>query len=177
MSKNEEINLLKALNKQEYDLLLQYAKENQEDLMEKWFNADQSSFSELIRYENLQLKYLKNHLKKSSKEDAIFHLGMLMGTIETLDHLFYEKEQEVLTANIYGKQISSIEHLKEVIQLLEAYGNMNCSEICEKLNLEEADLLKIIDKAVSVNLIASSGEGECQLYGLTDTGRYLSRRL
>ena len=30
--------------------------------------------------------------------------------------------------------------------------------------LEEADLLKIIDKAVSVNLIASSGEGECQLY-------------
>lgn len=177
MSKNEDINLLETLNKQEYDLLLQYAKENQEDLMEKWFNADQSSFSELLRYENLQLKHLKHHLEESSKEDAIFHLGMLMGTIETLDHLFYEKEQEVLTANIYGKQISSIEHLKEVMQLLETYGGMNCTEMYERLNLEEADLLKIIDKAVSVNLITSSGEGECQLYELTDTGRYLSRQL
>ena len=37
--------------------------------------------------------------------------------------------------------------------------------------------LQIIDKSDSVNLIASSGEGECQLYELTDTGRYLSRQL
>lgn len=172
-----QTNLLEALNNQEYDFLLQYAEDNQEYVIAEWFNSDHSSFSQTLRYGNSQLKYFKHHLEKSSKDNAIFHLGILMGIIDTMEHFSYEEEQESLTANIYLKQVLSIKHLKDIIQLLESHGVMNHSEICKNLDLKESTLSEIMKKTNPTNLIDSTRAGKYKLYKLTDTGRYLSRQL
>lgn len=172
-----QTNLSEALIKQDYDLLIQYAADNEELITEKWHNADRVSTAQTLRYGNSQLKYFRLHLEKSSKENALFRLGTLMGLIETLEHFSHEKDQENLTANIYAKQVLSIRHLKEIIQLLESHGVMNHSEICQNLNLKESTLSEIMKKTDSTNLIASTKAGKYKLYRLTDSGRYLSRQL
>lgn len=172
-----QTNLLESLNKQEYEFLIQYADDNQEHVMEEWYNADYSLCSQTLRYGNSQLKYFKQHLRTSPKDYAIFHLGSLMGHIEVLEHFSYEKEQENLASKIYAKQVLSVKHLKDIIQLLEAHGIMSHSEICHSLNLKVSTLSEIMKKINSANLIISSKAGKYKLYRLTDTGRNLSRQL
>ena len=172
-----QTNLSESLEKQEYTALIQYASDNKEYVINEWYNSDNSSLSQILRYGNSQLNYFEHHLPTASKEDAIFQLGTLMGVIKTLKDFLHEKQQENLTAQIYQKQVLSVKHLKDIILLLEAHGIMSHSEICKNLDLKESTLSEIMKKAASTNLIISSKAGKYKLYRLSDNGRYLSRQL
>ena len=169
--------LSESLEKQEYTTLIQYASDNKEYVINEWYNSDNSSLSQILRYGNSQLNYFEHHLPTASKEDAIFQLGTLMGVIKTFKDFLHEKQQENLTAQIYQKQVLSVKHLKDIILLLEAHGIMSHSEICKNLDLKESTLSEIMKKAASTNLIISSKAGKYKLYRLSDNGRYLSRQL
>lgn len=172
-----QTNLSESLEKQEYTTLIQYASDNKEYVINEWYNSDNSSLSQILRYGNSQLNYFEHHLPTASKEDAIFQLGTLMGVIKTLKDFLHEKQQGNLTAQIYQKQVLSVKHLKDIILLLEAHGIMSHSEICKNLDLKESTLSEIMKKAASTNLIISSKAGKYKLYRLSDNGRYLSRQL
>lgn len=172
-----QTNLSESLEKQEYTTLIQYASDNKEYVINEWYNSDNSSLSQILRYGNSQLNYFEYHLPTASKEDAIFQLGTLMGVIKTLKDFLHEKQQGNLTAQIYQKQVLSVKHLKDIILLLEAHGIMSHSEICKNLDLKESTLSEIMKKAASTNLIISSKAGKYKLYRLSDNGRYLSRQL
>lgn len=172
-----QTNLSESLEKQEYTTLIQYASDNKEYVINEWYNSDNSSLSQILRYGNSQLNYFEHHLPTASKEDAIFQLGTLMGVIKTFKDFLHEKQQENLTAQIYQKQVLSVKHLKDIILLLEAHGIMSHSEICKNLDLKESTLSEIMKKAASTNLIISSKAGKYKLYRLNDNGRYLSRQL
>lgn len=172
-----QTNLSDSLEKQEYTTLIQYASDNKEYVINEWYNSDNSSLSQILRYGNSQLNYFEHHLPTASKEDAIFQLGTLMGVIKTFKDFLHEKQQENLTAQIYQKQVLSVKHLKDIILLLEAHGIMSHSEICKNLDLKESTLSEIMKKAASTNLIISSKAGKYKLYRLSDNGRYLSRQL
>lgn len=172
-----QTNLSESLEKQEYTTLIQYASDNKEYVINEWYNSDNSSLSQILRYGNSQLNYFEHHLPTASKEDAIFQLGTLMGVVKTLKDFLHEKQQENLTAQIYQKQVLSVKHLKDIILLLEAHGIMSHSEICKNLDLKESTLSEIMKKAASTNLIISSKAGKYKLYRLSDNGRYLSRQL
>ncbi len=172
-----QTNLSESLEKQEYTTLIQYASDNKEYVINEWYNSDNSSLSQILRYGNSQLNYFEHHLPTASKEDAIFQLGTLMGVIKTFKDFLHEKQQENLTAQIYQKQVLSVKHLKDIILLLEAHGIMSHSEICKNLDLKESTLSEIMKKAASTNLIISSKAGKYKLYRLSDNGRYLSRQL
>ena len=172
-----QTNLSESLEKQEYTTLIQYASDNKEYVINEWYNSDNSSLSQILRYGNSQLNYFEHHLPTASKEDAIFQLGTLMGVIKTFKDFLHEKQQENLTAQIYQKQVLSVKHLKDIILLLEAHGIMSHSEICKNLDLKESTLSEIMKKASSTNLIISSKAGKYKLYRLSDNGRYLSRQL
>ena len=172
-----QTNLSESLEKQEYTTLIQYASDNKEYVINEWYNSDNSSLSQILRYGDSQLNYFEHHLPTASKEDAIFQLGTLMGVIKTFKDFLHEKQQENLTAQIYQKQVLSVKHLKDIILLLEAHGIMSHSEICKNLDLKESTLSEIMKKAASTNLIISSKAGKYKLYRLSDNGRYLSRQL
>ena len=172
-----QTNLSESLEKQEYTTLIQYASDNKEYVINEWYNSDNSSLSQILRYGNSQLNYFEHHLPTASKEDAIFQLGTLMGVIKTLKDFLHEKQQGNLTAQIYQKQVLSVKHLKDIILLLEDHGIMSHSEICKNLDLKESTLSEIMKKAASTNLIISSKAGKYKLYRLSDNGRYLSRQL
>ena len=101
-----QTNLLETLEKHEYVTL------------DVWYNSDSSSFAQTVRYGNSQLKHFEHYLQKTSKDNAVFQLGSLMGVIQTLKEFFHAKEEENLNAQIYQKQISSTKHLKDIILLL-----------------------------------------------------------
>lgn len=172
-----QTNLLEILEKHEYVTLTQYASDNKEHIMDVWYNSDSSSFAQTVRYGNSQLKHFEHYLQKTSKDNAVFQLGSLMGVIQTLKEFFHAKEEENLNAQIYQKQISSTKHLKDIILLLEAHGIMTHSEICQNLGLKESTLSEIMKKSASTNLILSTKAGKYKLYRLSDNGRHLSRQL
>lgn len=172
-----QTNLLETLEKHEYVTLTQYASDNKEHIMDVWYNSDSSSFAQTVRYGNSQLKHFEHYLQKTSKDNAVFQLGSLMGVIQTLKEFFHAKEEENLNAQIYQKQISSTKHLKDIILLLEAHGIMTHSEICQNLGLKESTLSEIMKKSASTNLILSTKAGKYKLYRLSDNGRHLSRQL
>ena len=174
---HEQTNLLETLEKHEYVTLTQYASDNKEHIMDVWYNSDSSSFAQTVRYGNSQLKHFEHYLQKTSKDNAVFQLGSLMGVIQTLKEFFHAKEEENLNAQIYQKQISSTKHLKDIILLLEAHGIMTHSEICQNLGLKESTLSEIMKKSASTNLILSTKAGKYKLYRLSDNGRHLSRQL
>lgn len=172
-----QTNLLETLEKHEYVTLTQYASDNKEHIMDVWYNSDSSSFAQTVRYGNSQLKHFEHYLQKTSKDNAVFQLGSLMGVIQTLKEFFHAKEEENLNAQIYQKQISSTKHLKDIVLLLEAHGIMTHSEICQNLGLKESTLSEIMKKSASTNLILSTKAGKYKLYRLSDNGRHLSRQL
>ena len=172
-----QTNLLETLEKHEYVTLTQYASDNKEHIMDVWYNSDSSSFAQTVRYGNSQLKHFEHYLQKTSKDNAVFQLGTLMGVIKTLNEFFQVKEEENLNAKIYQKQISSTKHLKDIVLLLEAHGIMTHSEICQNLGLKESTLSEIMKKSASTNLILSTKAGKYKLYRLSDNGRHLSRQL
>ena len=112
-----QTNLSESLEKQEYTTLIQYASDNKEYVINEWYNSDNSSLSQILRYGNSQLNYFEHHLPTASKEDAIFQLGTLMGVIKTFKDFLHEKQQENLTAQIYQKQVLSVKHLKSAVNL------------------------------------------------------------
>ena len=174
---HSQTNLLETLEKQDYDTLIQYAFDNEEHIMDGWYNTDDAFFSQILRYGTSQLKYLERHLEQFSKDYAIFQLGTLMGVIKTIEHFFYEKEQQNLTSKLYKDQVLSVKHLDDIILLLESHGLMTHSEICQSLELKESTLSEIMKKAAPTNLIISTKAGKYKLYRLTDNGRYLSKQL
>ena len=86
-----QTNLSESLEKQEYTTLIQYASDNKEYVINEWYNSDNSSLSQILRYGNSQLNYFEHHLPTASKEDAIFQLGTLMGVIKTFKDFLHEK--------------------------------------------------------------------------------------
>ena len=57
-----QTNLSESLEKQEYTTLIQYASDNKEYVINEWYNSDNSSLSQILRYGNSQLNYFEHHL-------------------------------------------------------------------------------------------------------------------
>lgn len=174
---NKEINLLQTLESKEYDLLLRYASENQQYLMERRQEEQWEDYERSIRYGMSLLRYFERHLQEKLREKTVFRLGALMGTLETCDRLSYEEMQVDWVRIHYKEQVLSVKHLDEVVLTLEMHGFMTHSELCESIHMKESTLSEFMKKVKPANLISSVKSGKYKIYRLTDTGRRLGKQL
>lgn len=174
---NKELNLSQMLINEEYEMLIKYAKDNQQYLMSEWYNTEAAEFQKKIRLGTTVLRYFERHLQDSMKYMAIFKIGVLKGTVENFEYLLYERMKDNLAERVYKKEILAIKHLSDIIFLLETQGVMSHSEICEYLKLKESTLSEIMKKNDLNKLISFSRSGKYKLYRLTDEGRRIGKQL
>lgn len=68
-----QTNLSESLEKQEYTTLIQYASDNKEYVINEWYNSDNSSLSQILRYGNSQLNYLNITYQRHQKRMLFFN--------------------------------------------------------------------------------------------------------
>lgn len=173
----KELDLQETLQHEDYEMLINYASDNQEKILIEWTKVNKSERHNIVRYGMMLMKYFEQHLPQISKDTALFRLGALAGTLEVCDRFSYEESQEHRAETLYKEQVSSIKHLDEIILALELHGIMSHSELCEYLDLKESTLSEVMKKVNLTNLVVSSKHGKYKLYRLTDAGRRLGKQL
>lgn len=174
---DKEFDLLEGLQLQEYQKLIEYAKDNQQFVISSWYNQEHNIFEKTLRLGASILGFFEKHLKKDSRDSAIFNLGTLNGVMTNLDIFLHEEIQNELAEKLYKEQVLSVKHLADIIILLETHGIMTHSEICEALTLKTSTLSEIMKKISLTQLIDYSRSGKYKIYRLTDSGRRLGKQL
>lgn len=172
---NREMNLLEKLENKEFELVINYAMDNQQQIISKWLSEDRTSVKESTQVGMSMLTRVERYLKDYYK--ALFRLGALKGTVECFEHLIYESDLDEWTKRAYKDDVLAIKHLDEIILSLEVHGKMTHSEICKDLDLKESTLSEIMKKVNMTKLISHSKVGKYKVYMLTESGRRLGRQL
>ena len=82
---NREMNLLEKLENKEFELVINYAMDNQQQIISKWLSEDRASVKESTQVGMSMLTRVERYLKDYYK--ALFRLGALKGTVECFEHL------------------------------------------------------------------------------------------
>ncbi len=114
----KDMDLLEMLKDGEYDVLLQYARDNQQYLMTKWDAEDEQSFQKTLRFGMAVLRYFEHHLQENLNETVLFRLGALKGALEIFECLEFEKKQDQWISDTFKEKILSIKHVKDIFLLL-----------------------------------------------------------
>lgn len=168
---DKEMDILETLNNQEYTRVLAYVTENQERVMDMWFNNDRNSFEKTLLCGTSLLHFFSKHIKDNSRDGAIFSLGMLNGVMKVLDVILHEEIQNEIVSNKYKDIIQKIEYSTDIIMMLEKHEIMSHAEICNALSLESQKLAIIMKELLQTNLLIEKNK----YYFLTDTGRRLAK--
>lgn len=174
---HSDLDLDTALQNQELTELIEYVEENQRHIASQWIQENLPRLRKILRLGTAILSRLEHRIKGDSKQYAIFRLGALSGTLESFNYLMYENDRKQQTVDSYAKDIKCIKHLKDVILLLDLYGDLTHSEISEKLHLNAPTLTEIMKKIIPTDLVRITVAGKYKLYSLTDIGRRLAVHL
>lgn len=164
-------------DQKEYDFLIEYAQENQRNILAKWKDESHLGIKKTLRYGSSIVKKFEHHIQARKNLSAIFCLGALMGTIRSFEHLSFEETQNQWIDRTFRKEVFSIKNLDRVIRSLEIHGVMSHSEICQDLDIKESTLSEMMKKINYTQLITFTKSGKYKFYTLTDTGRRLGKEL
>lgn len=142
-----KLDIKKALAEDEFDVLLQYASRNQQYVMEQWWSKDRMFLGKVLRFGASVLHRFEHQLQEHMKMWALFKLGSLMGTVESLNQLLREERQDEWSAKMFKEEILSVKHLDEIVLTARLYGLMSHAELSEILGLKASTLTEIMKKA------------------------------
>lgn len=169
-----DLDINRALEKQQYDLLIEYAEENQRQLISKAKQNESETLTKALKLATAILKFQEKHISSEKSKYVLFKLGVLSGSIDVLNQMIYEKTQQSKTVNGFKDSIKCIKHLQNIISLLDLYGSLTHSEVSEKLKVNPPTLTEIMKKILPTALIEVTALGKYKLYSLTDEGRRLA---
>lgn len=175
--RDTDYDLLQALDHEEYERIEEYSRSNQFNLFVKWINGKYSELRKSLRLGSALLHYFERAIQSSQKLKAVFRLGALLGTIESIEKKLIEHSQDQWVKARYDKELSSIKHFDEIIELLQNNTVLTHTELCEKMGLKTSTLTEAIKKVIDVGAVSSTPSGKYKLYSLTDEGRRLARNI
>ena len=168
-----ELDLTLDLKKHRYDEIKEYVEENRRMVLSSWKTDEIDKLKKSLRFGSSLLSFQADRLQKDRRLFAVFKMGELSGTIDALNKLIYEKEQIKKVSEDFQREYKHIKHLTEIVVLLNLYGSLTHSEICEKLQFNAPTLTEIIKKIMPTKTINVTSAGKYKLYSLTDKGRKL----
>ena len=163
-----EIDFEELFQEKQYDKLICLAEENI-NLVRKLSVG--SSADDLLRSVNLGisiLSYFERSIQQSKDFLSLFLLGKLKGRLETLNEQHYNLQQDSI-AEATGR-MAYTKYLDQIVSLLEMWGFMTQSELCEKLDLQNSTLSEALKKVRETQLVAVHSMGKYKVYSLTDEG-------
>lgn len=165
------IDISKELASKNYEKVIGYANDAQEELIYKWQIKDKTALEHLILVGRNILNFWMDSIIKKRLWVALVRCGAWLGTMETIQKLTYEESMDQWSARRLSKKISSIKNLPEILQLLEVKGVMTHSEIVEKMHFNHpSTLTEIMKKVAGLNIIDIRKSGKYSLYSLSDAG-------
>lgn len=172
------IDISQELASKNYERVIGYANDAQEELIHNWQSRDKSALEHLILVSQSILNFWTDSIIKKRLWVALVRCGAWLGTLETIQKSVYEESMDLWTSKRLQKKVSSIRNLSEILFLLETKGVMTHSEIVEELQFKHpSTLTEIIRKTADLELIDSRKAGKFTLYSLTDLGARCAKQL
>lgn len=172
------IDIAQELAAKNYEKLIDYANEAQEELIHNWQVRNRKGLEHLMLISRNILNFWTDSIVKKRLWVALVRCGAWIGTMETIEKSVYEESMDMWLQKRMARKISSIKNLPEILQLLEIKGVMTHGELTEELGLNHASTLtEIMKKIADLELIEISRSGKYHLYSLTDAGVRYARQL
>lgn len=169
-----ELDLEELYHGGHFEKVVEVATQNIDLVMSHYRNANYEVLEKSIRVASVMASYLERSVQAVS-DQALIAAGKLMGCIETLEKIQYENEQN--RAAFAQTRLLGTKHLDRIVQILEEYGSLSQTQMCEMLELQASTLSEILKKVRLTNLIQSSPYGKYKLYSLTEEGVRYSEAL
>ena len=163
-----------ALKEEQHDSIIEYAEENQRQLLTKAKLKETEVLKKSLKLGTAILRYQENLLKSEKSKFSIYKLGVLSGSVDALNQLIYDSDQKQQTIDSFKERIKCVKHLKEIVSLLDLYGSLTHAEVSEKLSVNPPTLTEIMKKVLPTTLVNVTSLGKYKLYSLTDQGRRLA---
>ncbi len=172
------IDISQELASRNYEKVIGYANDAQEELIHNWQCRDKTALEHLILTSQNILNFWTDSIIKKRLWIALVRCGAWLGTLETIQKSFYEESMDLWSSKRLRKKIVSIKNLPEILSLLETKGVMTHSEIVEELQFKHpSTLTEIVRKTADLELIDSRKAGKFVLYSLTDLGARCAKQL
>ena len=161
-----------------YEKIQSYAQKAQGELIHHWQSKDGEALEQMILRSRYMLDFWADSIADDSAWTALVRCGAWIGALETIESSLYEENMDAWLRRRIHKNISSIKHLTEIIQLLEVKGVATHGELVKDLHLNySSTLTEVIKKTADFELIDVRRAGRHKLYSLTDAGVRYARYL
>lgn len=169
-----ELDLEELYRNDQFETLIRVAAENTDLAMSHFRQANYEVLEKSIRLCSILASSLEGSIQAVS-EHALIAVGKLIGSIETLEKIQYENEQN--RAAFEQSKLLGTKHLDSIVQALATYGSLSQTQMCEMLSLQASTLSEALKKVRMTNLIQVSPYGKYKLYSLTEDGQRYSETL
>lgn len=170
-------NLKELLDDMQFQELLDYVEDKQQDIFTEWLEKDEETFRTTLRYEYALLDETADYLHTDQPRYAVLRLGCLLGTIESFERVLFEHREDQWAQAKFQKETIQVKHLPEVIRALETHGAMFHAELGEYLGLNPPTLTEAMKKVLDTGAVQASHSGKYKIYTLTDAGLRYGREL
>lgn len=173
-----DLQLDELLEEEDWNGIAAYVSDNERLLFQKWIAGEREHLDRALRTGNFCMTIVADMLSIDARKNAVFSIGALCGMLQLLEkQVSYEKE-ELYSARIAEKALSSVKNLDEIVLLLEQNGTLTHSALAKKLGgMNLPTLTDNMRKVTDRGLVYSQMYGRYKQYYLTDTGRAYARNL
>ena len=182
-----DLNLREEFSQGNFSKLLDYAEQNQLNLMSRAFDENGELLTKSLSFSTGLLRYFQESLKQDEKAFTAFKLGSLFGHIECLNRIGYEDSSNKLALKAFDVAKSLMPFLCEIklkglLFALYSESSMRKSKLTEYskskhnfydhvLDMELLELDYALATFERFGIIHCYSNFEDPLYSITDTGR------
>ena len=167
-----ELNIKATLQEEKYDIISSYADQNSDYLMSLWNANEKEQLKKSISFGYGVFHRINRWIKTQSINiQSVFSLGMLWGTLKSLNHVLYCDLQTSAISSPHYQELRYISHLDEILCVLLAKGSLSHTDLSAQLKMKTSTLTEAMKKIIPYHLISISSAGKYKLYSLTDQGR------
>lgn len=174
----QDIDIVKEFKSKDYEKVIDYVDLTQQELIKLWKTENSNSLEHMILTTRNVLNFWMDSVCQDRLCATLIRCGALIGTLETIEKLIYEKNMDLWQKNRIPKAITSNRIFSKIIQILDSNGVMIHNEMIEKMqSYDNPDIVAAINIMSNLQLINIIKLGKSNLYSLTDAGIRYARNL
>lgn len=172
---------IEEFQNEEFQKLLEYAKQNEMNLLSLLFNDATDELRRGCMFGTSKLKYFESAISEDEKLLTVFKLGELYGTIGCIGRIRYEEQQDQLAMSKFQyvtKLLPMLEkQMKDILIYLHNNGSANEKELLNVVNVKLLDLMEILHRLHTAGVIDERGTSKTTLYSLSESGIRVAKQM
>ena len=167
----QDIDIANELKLKKYEKVIDYVELTQRELIKLWQTSDSNDLEHMILHTRNILNFCMDSVCQDKLCTALIRCGALIGTLETIQKIMYEKNMDLWLQNRMPNGITSNRNFLKIIQILHLNGVISHDEMIEKIQAcDDPDFVTTINIMTDLQLINVTELGKNNSYSLTDAG-------